>query len=192
VICSILRFRYVDGLTQTDDFFWNAVNISTWSTIECGASIIAGCLATLRPFLKRLVSSARNSSALNTCVKHVSRSFRSSQPSETSSIPHYNSGSSEVKDGSTRDKTREDDSTFAEFLARPGGDVIALSKQSEQRGEAVERIVHSPDDGLDLPWPGKPNDKKRQTIHASWTLRKGVASDGRTAQADAASPHGCA
>ncbi|KAF2265167.1 hypothetical protein CC78DRAFT_207671 [Lojkania enalia] len=29
-ICSMIRFQYVDGLTQIDDFFWNATNIAIW------------------------------------------------------------------------------------------------------------------------------------------------------------------
>ncbi|KAF9734730.1 integral membrane family protein [Paraphaeosphaeria minitans] len=51
-VCSAIRFRYVDGLTQIEDFFWNATNISIWSTIEPGVGIMAGCMATLRPLIK--------------------------------------------------------------------------------------------------------------------------------------------
>ncbi|OAG04040.1 uncharacterized protein CC84DRAFT_1057982, partial [Paraphaeosphaeria sporulosa] len=51
-VCSAIRFRYVDGLTQIEDFFWNATNISIWSTIEPGVGIMAGCMATLRPLMK--------------------------------------------------------------------------------------------------------------------------------------------
>ncbi|KAL5113711.1 hypothetical protein ACEQ8H_008416 [Pleosporales sp. CAS-2024a] len=69
VICSILRFQYVEGLTDVLDFFWASVNISIWSTIECGASIIAGCLATLRPFIKRLFNNAHISTPFGGCVK---------------------------------------------------------------------------------------------------------------------------
>ncbi|KAF2196869.1 hypothetical protein GQ43DRAFT_234899 [Delitschia confertaspora ATCC 74209] len=58
-ICSFIRFRYVDGLTQIQDFFWNATNIAIWSTIEPGAGIIAGCLATLRPCLRLFLIKAR-------------------------------------------------------------------------------------------------------------------------------------
>ncbi|KAH7128816.1 hypothetical protein B0J11DRAFT_578987 [Dendryphion nanum] len=76
-ICSMIRFQYVDGLTQIEDFFWNAVNIGIWSTIEPGAGIIAGCLATLRPFLKRFFLTAmtiRYSASRNT--KEISQSLR--------------------------------------------------------------------------------------------------------------------
>ncbi|KAF2828177.1 hypothetical protein CC86DRAFT_405180 [Ophiobolus disseminans] len=190
VICSILRFRYVDGITQTDDFFWNAVNISTWSTIECGASIIAGCLATLRPFLKRLVSTAQNSSVLESCVHHMSRSFRSSKPSDGSSSPQHNSPSTEVRDkgmsmGNQTVCARAREPTFAEFIARPREEVIAVSERDGQSEGIAERIVQAQrDPELEFPWPVKPRDRKRQTIHASWTLSRGVASDGRTAGVD--------
>lgn len=58
-VCSAIRFRYVDGLTQIDDFFWNATNISIWSTIEAGAGIMSGCMATLSPLVKQLSSQFR-------------------------------------------------------------------------------------------------------------------------------------
>lgn len=56
-ICSIIRFLYVRNLAFGEDFFWSAVNISIWSTIELGMGIIAGSLATLRPLLKRVIRS---------------------------------------------------------------------------------------------------------------------------------------
>jgi hypothetical protein len=36
---------------------------------------------------------------------------------------------------------------------------------------------------LEFPWPVKGEERrvKRQTVHAQWTLRKGVAGDGRMA-----------
>jgi hypothetical protein len=54
-ICSIVRFKYIDSLGDRDDFFWNAANVSIWSTIEMGTGIVAGCLATMRPLFKRAV-----------------------------------------------------------------------------------------------------------------------------------------
>ncbi|KAF2119965.1 hypothetical protein BDV96DRAFT_641832 [Lophiotrema nucula] len=73
-VCSIVRFKYVEGLTEIDDFFWNATNIAIWSTIEPGAGIIAGCLATLRPFLKSFLHTARSiHSSTMRSDKHFSR-----------------------------------------------------------------------------------------------------------------------
>jgi hypothetical protein len=115
----------------------------------------------------------------------VSSSFRSSQQSsDATSLPHYNSACTEAKSVHTRDESRgrrADHPTFAEFLARPDEEVIALSEQGARPGSAAARIVQPrKEKELEFPWPIKPRDKKRQTIHASWTLSRGVASDGRT------------
>jgi len=65
-ICSIVRFRYVQSLSIDDDFFYSAVNISIWSTIELGAGIIAGSLATMRPLLKRMLKIGRDHITMHT------------------------------------------------------------------------------------------------------------------------------
>jgi hypothetical protein len=185
VICSLLRFRYVDGLTDTQDFFWASVNISIWSTIECGASIIAGCLATLRPLIKRIISKTRVTTTLGSCVKQVSRSFRSNERSSSSTIPRFNSASTEAKSSDSRDKqssTRPKEQSLLEFLARPGEEVIAMNDREEHGRESTDRILRQPSlSSVEFPWPVKMNER-RQTIHASWTLRNGVASDGRTCE----------
>ncbi|KAF2396458.1 hypothetical protein EJ06DRAFT_240883 [Trichodelitschia bisporula] len=54
-ICSMIRFKYIEGLGSHDDFFWSAANVSTWSILEMGTGIIAGCLATMRPLFKRFM-----------------------------------------------------------------------------------------------------------------------------------------
>lgn len=59
-VCSIIRFKYIDGLGSHDDFFWNAANVSIWSTLEMSTGIIAGCLATMRPLFKKLMYRARH------------------------------------------------------------------------------------------------------------------------------------
>lgn len=78
IICSILRFRYIDGLTDVTDFFWNATNIAIWSTIEPGAGIIAGCLACLRPFVKSVFVKARSiRSSIDASKKDTSEASKS-------------------------------------------------------------------------------------------------------------------
>jgi hypothetical protein len=73
------------------------------------------------------------------------------------------------------------DATFAEFLARPGEEVIALSERVGRDQYSGERMLQD-DDVVDFPWPVRSNERqKRQTIHATWTLKRGVGSDGRTA-----------
>lgn len=118
----------------------------------------------------------------------MSRSLRSSQPSNTGSAAHENSTILEIKDERERNSTmrmRADEPTFVEFLARPGEDVITLNESDGHRQRTTEHILHTQNDNvLEFPWPVKPNDRKRRTVHASWTLRRGVASDGRTPVAD--------
>jgi hypothetical protein len=185
-ICSILRFRYVDGLTRTDDFFWHAVNIAIWSTIECGASIIAGCLATMRPLMKLLI--ARTGSHISRTLGHSHSHSHSTTPAPSNPNPHSthshstHSASVSSKSKSASDQTSTLPPTFLECLARPGEEVIALG---EYRTESTERILLGRNDDavLEFPWPVKGEERrvKRQTVHAQWTLRKGVAGDGRMA-----------
>jgi hypothetical protein len=57
----------------------NATNIAIWSTIEPGAGIVAGCLATLRPLLKRFLDTARSMrSSASRSTKENSRSSQAS------------------------------------------------------------------------------------------------------------------
>jgi hypothetical protein len=122
-----------------------------------------------------MLTNARDSSALNSCVKQVSRTWKST---DASSLPPTADGLKDAKDAPA---TREREQTFVEFLAAPGEEVIQLNEQ-RSRG-STEPILSRHEDGeRDFTWPvnTSPN-RKRQTIHASWTIRRGVASDGRTA-----------
>jgi hypothetical protein len=186
-ICSMIRFRFVDGLTQTDDFFWNVVNISIWSTIEAGACIVAGCLATLRPLLKSAVHQARESNALSGCVKQISRSLRSgshSQPNSNSasSIPHHHATPSLVNSNHYDTERKQSETTltaeptFLEFLARPGEEVIPLSSDIESKRTSTDPILERPEPA-EFPWPVRGRSHrykgKRQAVHGSWTLQRG-------------------
>ena len=99
-ICSCVRFKYLDGLGISPEFFWNAANISIWSTIELGAGIVAGSLATLRPLFKRLFYSARHGWTNATSnAKRVSQAIaqrrtstrRGTMASHTDSFTSHNS-----------------------------------------------------------------------------------------------------
>lgn len=59
-ICSAIRFKYLWGLTDISDWFWNATNCSIWSCIEPGTGIIAGNLATMRPLFTRFLNAAQS------------------------------------------------------------------------------------------------------------------------------------
>lgn len=157
-ICSMIRFQYVDGLTQIDDFFWNATNIAIWSTIECGASIIAGCLATLRPLLKRVFATAGT----------ITKSLRSTNSrSHGSSRQTTNSTSFNTHLASNERKTTApcaDKPTFAEFIAERG-EVFEMSSSSSAGGEreSQDRILRPDEDSaLDFPWPVKVVESTRE------------------------------
>jgi hypothetical protein len=198
-ICSMIRFRFVDGLTQTDDFFWNVVNISIWSTIEAGACIIAGCLATLRPLLKRAIHQARESTALSGCVKQISRSLRSgsqSQPNsnDASSIPLPDTAASRSDSERKRSETTvTGEPTFLEYLARPGEEVIPLSSDIGNKRTSTDPILERPE-VAEFPWPVKTKGRhqrykgKRQAVHGSWTLQQETADDRRTSERPTSAP----
>lgn len=38
----------------SDDFLWDTAPMATWSSVECGLAITAGCLATLQPLVKTI------------------------------------------------------------------------------------------------------------------------------------------
>jgi hypothetical protein len=188
VICSILRFQYVSGLTQIAAFFYSGVQIGTWSLIECGASIIAGCLATLRPLLKRLVTTTRDSSILSGCMAQVQRSFKSSAHSDRSTLPRYKNVLSSTKTGRSRDQPISrgviDEPTLLEFLARPDSEMLALSGGNRDGRASTDPILEqAPEvDGVQFPLPAETRNNKRHTIHTSWTLRDGIANDGRRSE----------
>ncbi|KAF2840076.1 hypothetical protein M501DRAFT_674692 [Patellaria atrata CBS 101060] len=65
-IASIFRLPFVHALRNPDDFLWNSTTFAIWSSIEPGAGIIAGCIATLRPlFHKLLVKSGMSTGSSN-------------------------------------------------------------------------------------------------------------------------------
>ncbi|KAF2683723.1 hypothetical protein K458DRAFT_389651 [Lentithecium fluviatile CBS 122367] len=127
-ICSAIRFQYVEGLTQIEDFFWNATNISVWSTIEPGVGIVAACLATLRPFLKWA------------CTK--AQSLRSSFSHSAQQISH-STGSRE-----TPSKQQGDSSSNGHPCRYINSDaeaqhdeLIELRSESSKKGESTEYIL---------------------------------------------------
>lgn len=189
-ICSMIRFQYVDGLTQIEDFFWDATNIAIWSTIECGASIIAGCLATLRPLLKRMFATA--GSITKSLRSSNSRSNGSSRQITNSTSLNTHLGSNERKTtGSSTDKP-----TFAEFIAEHG-EVIEMSSDAGSERESQDRILRQHEESaLDFPWPAKVVESWREpertapmhSKHKSWTSRHKAGSQGRTAHRHSSAP----
>ena len=172
----------MEGLTDTANFFWASVNIAIWSTIECGTSIVAGCLATLRPLLTRFIITAQSSTALgSSCIKQASRSVRSNERSTTSTIPYYNSASKESK---VRESTilPSNGDTLMEFLARPNEEVIMMNDRGEYSRESTDRIWRQPSMSSVASPPSAMTNEKRQTRHASWSFRNVGSHDRRTSE----------
>jgi hypothetical protein len=175
-ICSMIRFQFVDGLTQIDDFFWNATNVAIWSSIECSASIIAGCLATLRPLLKRMFATAGSlTKSLRSSNNRSNGSSR--QITDSLSLNTHLSSSERKMTGSSTDKP-----TFAEFIAERG-EVIEMSSSSDAGGEreSQDRILRQDKQpALDFPWPVKVVESTREpqrtapmhSKHKNWSSRQ--------------------
>ncbi|KAL1801076.1 hypothetical protein ACET3X_001418 [Alternaria dauci] len=193
-ICSGIRFRYIEGLMQSDDFFWNAVNISIWSTVEAGACIIAGCLATLRPLMKCVLRQARESSVVSNCAHHISKSLRSthrtndeqskvhsvSQPSRRdvalSDIDQSNF-SNEHK-ASLSDLVTKSSNT--ESVARPDSAVTSFASEMGFRGRmSTDAILgRTESDATDIPpWEKEKEQRLQQPARISWTLHRRHTND---------------
>lgn len=189
-ICSMIRFQYVDGLTQIDDFFWNATNIAIWSTIECGASIIAGCLATLRPLLKRMFTTAGAiTKSLRSSTSQSNGSSRRTDGS-TSTTTHISSNEQKRGDSCT------DKPTFAEFIAERG-EVIELSNHVGRERESQDRILREYErPALEFPWPAKVIGGSAEPVryaplhskHRNWTSRHRVRAHGDASQRQPSAP----
>ena len=194
VICSIIRFRYINGLVRTEDYFWNVVNVAIWSTIESGACITAGCIATLRPLFKCILDRARASSELSrTNTTPLSRSARSTQVSylpksaHSSSTPHYDIALAEIDRAccSSEDKRPElqysCEPLSSVSLAPTGDEVVTLSSDIGFRRTSMEPILDSPELAIaefgrhydTKEWPGEETEKTQdQSARESWSFRK--------------------
>lgn len=53
----MIRIPYLHTLrSYKGDFLWNTTNVAIWTTVEVGVGITAGCFATLRPLMKRVLA----------------------------------------------------------------------------------------------------------------------------------------
>ncbi|EGX91448.1 hypothetical protein CCM_05606 [Cordyceps militaris CM01] len=53
-IATLIRVKFLAGLTETDDLLFSATDALLWSMVEPGVAIIASSLATIRPLLRVL------------------------------------------------------------------------------------------------------------------------------------------
>ncbi|MCJ1366845.1 hypothetical protein MMC16_005975 [Acarospora aff. strigata] len=49
---TLVRIKFIDGLTKPEDFLYNTLDVAIWSTVEPGVGIIAASIPTLRPLFK--------------------------------------------------------------------------------------------------------------------------------------------
>ena len=190
-ICSMIRFQYVDGLTQVDDFFWDATNIGIWSTIECGASIVAGCLATLRPLLTGVFAKAGS----------ITKSLRSSNAQSRGSAGRTDNSASANTHIASKDRKASIASTgkpmYADFVAGMD-DVIEMSSDVGGDRESQDCILwrqHEQPD-FDFPWPAKvvksPKEPERtapmHSQHKSWISLQRTLHHERTPERPGSSP----
>jgi len=52
-ICSIIRFRYLVLVYNTEDPYYESLNINIWSVVELNVGIICASVPTLRPLFSR-------------------------------------------------------------------------------------------------------------------------------------------
>ncbi|KOS19290.1 hypothetical protein ESCO_000445 [Escovopsis weberi] len=53
-IATLIRFRFLSTLQDSDDLLYSATEAMTWTIIEPGVAIVASSLATIRPLLRAL------------------------------------------------------------------------------------------------------------------------------------------
>ncbi|OCL06326.1 hypothetical protein AOQ84DRAFT_223942 [Glonium stellatum] len=145
-ICSVIRFKYVDGLTRLDDFFWNATNCAIWSAIEPGAGIIAGCLATMRPLFRRAFDTTRTITlSASRSAKRISRPFRSNPNSAAQqSLNEKEKGGLKPANKGDSDRTQ----STSMYSAEDGNTKLVTTTK---RGETTDYMITQNDDA-DGPW----------------------------------------
>ncbi|KAF2492430.1 hypothetical protein BU16DRAFT_114088 [Lophium mytilinum] len=179
-ICSIIRFFSIDGLTRTDDFFWNATNNSIWSAIEPGVGIIAGSLATMRPLFKSFFTNVRDfTTSASQISKRMSRSFRSPPASgaENSVLESQKHGSAYLKPYNHSGTDSQHTRTTATAASKDGRSTEMNSDFSAtQTGMSSEYIMTRNED-RDGPWSF---DRNMLVTHNSGGSDDGIEVDRRS------------
>ncbi|KNG46013.1 hypothetical protein TW65_07209 [Stemphylium lycopersici] len=147
-VCSIVRFRYIEGLLDISNFFSSVINISTWSTIEAAACIVAGCIATLRPLLKSAIGRAHESLAPSGYIAQLSKTIKSSQRSHARSTGDI--GLSEIDPNHCSPNRGpspqlKNAPTYVEYIARPGSAVVPLSSDIGNKRASTDFILERPE-----------------------------------------------
>ncbi|PSR79065.1 hypothetical protein BD289DRAFT_375944 [Coniella lustricola] len=80
---TIVRFPYLNSLTDIDDFLFATTDVAIWSTVETGIGITAAAVATLRPLLRTFFGSGSSAPGHGTSARQWHRT--GSQPHKS----HY-------------------------------------------------------------------------------------------------------
>lgn len=93
---ALVRMPYIQNF-KSEDFLYNTVDISLWSTVEVGVSVIAGNLATLRPLIQHVGERVRSLTSRVRCHsgeelpsnedrEHQLRQFRDNKSKTSSKV----------------------------------------------------------------------------------------------------------
>jgi len=150
----------------------NAVNIAIWSTIEPGAGIIAGCLATLRPFVKRFVATARSvRSSATSSAKAISRFSRSNENSSNPKGTIENNAQRKLPAGSSQGANQGPSSSNDQD--------IELKSDANKRYESTDCILEQTGD-IEEPWSSQQgggleidrrSSQAPRIVRTTWTTR---------------------
>ncbi|EMD58572.1 hypothetical protein COCSADRAFT_264020 [Bipolaris sorokiniana ND90Pr] len=138
-VCSLIRFKYIKGVLKNGDYFYQAVHICMWSTIEVGTCIIAGCTATLRPLMKVALVQVQVTlplSRLGSGAPPTSSTLKSSQQSNHRSSRMIRISDNDLEYGNADPtgstlllpKTPE----FVELIVRPDPVILAPAADNTQ------------------------------------------------------------
>lgn len=123
----MIRFKYIQGVLKIGDFFWHAINIAMWSTIEAGTCIIAACTATLKP----LLNSALGRVYSTTPTWGSGSAAPMSHQSKRQSLHRVRAAGNDLEYGSTEhivldpSLTKPPEYALVEFVTRPDSAHIA-------------------------------------------------------------------
>jgi hypothetical protein len=107
-IATLIRFKAIHQITQSEDFLIATVDLALWSSVEVGIAITAASIATYRPLFRTFFSSGNSSNKSFGPAAHVCG-------------PHQNLGLQGVKRG--HDTTLSDTST---------SEIFGMTEQSKE------------------------------------------------------------
>jgi len=85
---TIVRIPFIHQLTENEDFLYNNVDVSIWSTVEPGIGITASAMATLRPLFMTFFSRSR---LLGSSTNEAASGWGNSKPNGNSRRGYFRS-----------------------------------------------------------------------------------------------------